>query len=498
MDLSSQPVAERPGLRTDGLRPAADVAHRHRQPEPSSDRLVFWSLALLVALLPLPLGSNRPWAWSLAASLVGLLLVAFGVGRFLARPAARRGAPARLGLPLALFAPVVLWTLVQMLPIGQGWPAAPIWAEAGRALGLPLAGHVSVDSFATASSLMRLLSYCGIFALAALLARPSRRAFAALNFLVAVGAAYAAYGLIAHVFTPDQLLWFHKWTNMGKLTSSFVNPNSYAAYAGLGLLSGIALLAQHIERAAGEREGLPRRMQIANLFRMLGEIGWFPVIAISLALSAVLLTHSRGGFTSVLVGIAVLLALLVLRMRRRSLKFGMLLLMALVALGLQLFVGVSGQATLGRLDATDVSSEGRLAVYALVLRGIQDAPLTGHGLGSFAEAFQAYQDGSLSLIYHQAHNDYLEAAFELGIPAAALLVATIVYLGLQCLLGVFRRRRDAVYPALAAAAAAQLAAHSLVDFSLQIPAISATFAFILGLGYAQAWSSRSAPADRGR
>ncbi|KKM69395.1 hypothetical protein LCGC14_1451270, partial [marine sediment metagenome] len=32
--------------------------------------------------------------------------------------------------------------------------------------------------------------------------------------------------------------------------------------------------------------------------------------------------------------------------------------------------------------------------------------------------------------------------------------------------------------------------HSMVDFSLQIPAIGATFALILGIGCAQSWSSR--------
>jgi hypothetical protein len=107
------------------------------------------------------------------------------------------------------------------------------------------------------------------------------------------------------------------------------------------------------------------------------------------------------------------------------------------------------------------------------------------GFGTFDQAFPAYQDGSLSGIFDRTHNDYLEAAFELGIPAAAFLIAAIFYLGVQCCLGVLRRRRNAAYPALGAAATALVAVHSLADFSLQMPAVTATFAFLLGLGYAQ-------------
>ena len=69
------------------------------------------------------------------------------------------------------------------------------------------------------------------------------------------------------------------------------------------------------------------------------------------------------------------------------------------------------------------------------------------------------------------------------------LVAAVGYVGLCCLVGARRRRRDALYPALGAAATALVACHALVDFSLQIPAVAAWFATLLGLGYAQSWSS---------
>ena len=149
---------------------------------------------------------------------------------------------------------------------------------------------------------------------------------------------------------------------------------------------------------------------------------------------------------------------------------------------------VSGGRTLERLGETQLEEE-RARVYAVVLRGIAERPWAGHGYGAFDLASRAYHDGSVLSDYERAHNDYLEAAFELGIPAAACLVAAIAFVAVCCAVGARRRRRDMVYPALGAAAAALVACHAVVDFSLQIPAVAAWFATLLALGYAQSWRS---------
>ena len=53
-----------------------------------------------------------------------------------------------------------------------------------------------------------------------------------------------------------------------------------------------------------------------------------------------------------------------------------------------------------------------------------------------------------------------------------------------------RRRRDAVYPCIGFAATTLVAAHSLVDFSLQIPAVALTYSLLMGAACAQSWSTR--------
>ena len=154
-------------------------------------------------------------------------------------------------------------------------------------------------------------------------------------------------------------------------------------------------------------------------------------------------------------------------------------------------VSFSGEMTLKRLADTDWDREERLKVYALTSNAIADTPLAGTGYGSFRQIFRLYQDPSVRKIYGKAHNTYLENALELGLPGLIFLLAAIAALFWRCVLGLRERERDHIYPALGVAATALVAAHSLVDFSLQMPAVALTYAIIMGIAVAQSWSSRS-------
>lgn len=452
------------------------------------EALLFWSLLILVALMPLPFGSNRPWSWSLAALCVGLLLLVHALwaagnrGRVLRVPAGR------LALPLLIAAPALLWAVLQLLPLPAslaGRLADPLWARAGAALGAALPARISSDPAATVAALMRLASELGVFALAVMLLRSRRRARRALSLLAGVAALYALYGLIAFVVAPDKLLWFDRWAYRGDLTSTFVNRNSYATFAGLGLLANLALLAQRLNEIAAE--GGSARGRAASLLGAAPSAMLRPGLSVLLLASAVVLSHSRGGFLSAGAGTTLLLALLLLGRRMSGAARLLLGIAAVVVVASS--VWVSGGLTLKRLGETRLEEE-RARVYAIVAVGIADRPWIGHGYGAFDLASRAYQDGSVLSDYERAHDDYLEAAFELGIPAAVSLIAAIGYVAFSCSVGARRRRRDMVYPALGAAAAALVACHALVDFSLQIPAVAAWLAVLLGLGYAQSWRSQ--------
>ena len=107
-------------------------------------------------------------------------------------------------------------------------------------------------------------------------------------------------------------------------------------------------------------------------------------------------------------------------------------------------------------------------------------------LGAFADFFPFYHDLALGLEFDgldKAHNTYLELAAELGPPVAAALIFGLGWLVVRTLAASRRLKPGA---ALAAAGASVLVGvHSLADFSLQIPAVTATWLLLLGAGLGQ-------------
>jgi O-antigen ligase len=177
-------------------------------------------------------------------------------------------------------------------------------------------------------------------------------------------------------------------------------------------------------------------------------------------------------------------------MSRRALVTGIIGVVALIA---GLIVWASGGTTLDRLDTTDETGSSRTLIFADTLDMISARPLLGHGYGSYEQAIPLYQTRSLGpVIFDKAHNTYLEHAAELGLPATILLYLGPVLLFGYCVRGVFVRRKDKLFPLIAVAATVLVAVHSLVDFSLQIPAIAVTYAILLGLGVAQSVPSPKA------
>lgn len=448
-------------------------------------RLAFAGLLATVAFAPLPLGGNRPWAWSLLSLLVGLDLVLWAAAALADRGA--MGAPwPRLRGPVLGFALIVAWIVVQALPIAPAAWRHPLWGEAAAALGVAIPGAISLDPRATLDALMRLLAYAGVFWLAVQLGRDSRRARAAVWTVALAGLAYALYGLVIELGHFDRILWYRRWAYPGSLTSTFVNRNSFATYAGLALIATVGLMLEALRRAPplSTRAGLRWALQGLG-----GRLGFLLGAALAIGV-ALLLTGSRGGMVAAFIGLVALALAFALRRGARP-RAALATIGAVVAFAVGLLAFSSGGA-LERLGQTVLAESERPAVYALVLKGIAARPLLGVGYGAFEAAFPLIRDETIrgDLVYDKAHNSYLEFAFEAGLPAFVAMMAVLGALAWQVARGARNRRRDRVFPCIGIGASALVASHALVDFSIQIPAVAMTFALILGVAYAQSWSSR--------
>jgi O-antigen ligase len=267
------------------------------------------------------------------------------------------------------------------------------------------------------------------------------------------------------------------------VTATFVNRNHYATYAVFGALANLAAYL-HVSRWQADSA----RGRIEGFFSG----AWIYALGLVLCIGAVSLTQSRAGGIAGLVGLAAFL--LAWRRGRASWWETVMLLLLLAVLVFVAFTSATGLTA--RLLGTG-GEDARFTVYPAIVGGIADRPLLGHGLGAFEDAFRVYVPEEISgLEWTFAHNTYLELAFGLGLVGAGAFLAAIGFIAFRILRGARIRRNDRVYACLGLGCAAAAGFHAVFDFSLQMPAVAALFAVILGLAYAQSFSSAEIAAAR--
>ena len=318
--------------------------------------VLFWSLLLTVAAMPLPLGSAPLWAGSLAATLIGFALFGYSLCVIFAgwRLAIHFD---RLRIAILPAAVAVFWMLAQLIPIGASTLAHPLWVLSGDVLKEPLSGRISVDPYATATAVMRLFMYFGIFFLALQLCRSADRAFQALNAIAGIGVIYAIYGLFLYALKSDALYWVSQSAGRDDLSRAFVNRHAFANFVGLGLLAAVALLAKHVHRPAVTSGS--RRAMVMNILRIAKAKAWTPAAILILTIASAL-TNSAGGILSVVLGIVVFLLCLITASRLN--RYGQRLMVALLAMALLLLVLLLGEAMHWSLNSTAASGDVRSAI----------------------------------------------------------------------------------------------------------------------------------------
>lgn len=454
----------------------------------SRDKTLHWLVLGTVALAPLPFGSNRPWSWSLLATVAGVLLVAWAIAHL--RSSTRLPvAPRRVALPALLFASTCLFAFVQTLPILPASIAHPLWSFNAAIRPSSDFLPISLSPKETLTALLRLLSYGFVFWLVLQGSREPRRADEAIGAIGIVTGLYSAYGVIVLLTGSGSILWFEKWAYHDSVTSTFVNRNSFATYAGLGLLCAVAYVFRVLISADLDQTNY--RRFIGDMLGRITPLVIGSLAAIPLNLSALFLTQSRAGivFSSLAVVVFVIGLSVKLKVRRRvAMSFAALTIAAIVY-----YFVVSGSGFVERLNAligSDLASNARLIVYKATISGIIESPWLGFGYGTFEDFFKTIRSPEMPGRFIRAHNSYLENALELGIPAATALLSSIALLASRALKGIGRRGSLFVYGWMAFCATVLVGGHALVDFSLQIPAIAVTYAAILAVGCSQSWSSR--------
>ena len=462
----------------------------------STERALLWAFIVGLAWCPFWFGGAVLLAWGINAVLFPGLVVVYELSLLIRRkshPVAIR----QIKLPAALFTAVVLWILTQNATWTPDWLHHPIWQMAAGALDKPIAGSISVDRELTNLALLRLITAASVFWLAMQFCRDASRASLLLQSIAAIICAYAVYGLVAAWLTPGHILWFkNPYAKNWVVTSTFVNPDSFAAYAGTGfvLFCGLILKLYRDEFAA---VGGSIQFRIATFIEVTGQKGVALFAGAAATLIALLLTGSRGGIASTAFGLCVLITLTFRRRKQQFAQGDVIIIIVVGAFLVGAIFLIFGDAVLGKISQGGFRDQGRIGLYLITIRSILAAPWLGYGYGTFVDVFPMFRDQSMTTVaqWTAAHDSYLEVFQGLGLIFGPMLVATIAVLVWRCVKAASTRQVNETPPCVAAGVACLLGAHALVDFTLQLQAIAITFMALLGAGVAQSESSRLTLAD---
>ena len=453
-----------------------------------ADTAVFWAFAALLVWAPIPLGSNRPWAWAIleagAFGLAAAWLLLWGIGRAEAPRALRAAWPA-----WCLLAAWLALQALHVVPLPSAWVAAlspeaarmhAIAADAGAAPHALLT--LSIDPEASRVSLLKSLAYAAVFFLAlALVSRRSRLATLA-RVIVYAAVLLAAYAVLMHLGDSTEDYMGTLIAHGDSASGTYANRNHFAGYLEMALALGIGLLLAGLsDRKADTWK---------KFFRLTIEWILSPKMILRLSLCILVIalttTHSRMGntafFSSLLVAGGLGIAL-----SRHATRNTVLLLASLVAIDLFIVGSWFGMEKLAqRLEQTtarDVQVREEPAAYTMPM--IRDYGMLGSGPGTFYVAFPRYRPPVVANYFDYTHNDYAQFAAESGI-AGFLVIGAFVLAALGAALVAQWRRRDPLMRGMSFACVMGVTAlliHSWVDFNLQIPANAVLFMLLLALGW---------------
>ena len=454
----------------------------------------FWAFLALLVWIPVPLGSNRAWAWTALEAWIFILIAACLVlwaARMLAVSDALRASwPALVVLSF--------WLAEQTLHVLS---LPPSWVEAlspeafrmhslTQVLGMkPEAMTLSVDPHAARVSLMKSFAYSGAFFLALALFNRRSRVLMACRVLVYSAVVYSVYAVLLHLASVTKvwfgaLIAYETWP-----TGTYANRNHFAGYLEMMLAIGIGLLISSLSERRIDSWKKLARVTIEWILspKMLLRLG---LCVLVIALTT---THSRMGNTGFFVSLLIA-GTIGITLSKHATRNTVLLLVSLIVIDLIIVGSWFGVEKLTeRLQETtidDVREREAPAAYTIPL--VKDYLVFGAGPGSFYTVFPKYRPESITLYYNLAHNDYAQFAAESGLLGIGL-VGLFVTMGLVCAFIAQYRRRDPLMRGMSFACMMGVTAiliHSWTDFNLQIPANATFFMVLLALGWISLFHDR--------
>lgn len=449
-----------------------------------SNAALFWVLLIVIAWLPIPLGSNRVWSWSLMELFVFVIAACLIVEHLIwqnQRFSVLKKLKIQLGLLIAWL--VFHWVQLIPMPIAILEAISPATVELHYYLyGESFASsslHLSLGIGETLQAILKNSAYITLFILVVVLVNSRLRIQQMAMMLIYAGTANAFFGIINY-FTQGQFGFFKPASWWGQaISGTYINPNHFAGLMELCLPMALGLIMAGHQRQRFY-PNLKARLRGMLEFMLSREALLYLFAVIMLA--GIFLSSSRGGIASLLT--ALVLGLVLFHFARPisvpQMRVGRVIVpLVILAVG---WFGIGNFIT--KLENAGLDSDRGLireATYPL----IADYPLFGTGAGTYEQIFTLYKNSVLGLsVYDHSHNDYLELLSEQGITGFLLMGLAILFIYWRIIKCLGLRRNAQLRGILFGVVVGTLSLliHAWIDFNFQIPANAAIFWCLMGLG----------------
>ena len=348
-------------------------------------------------------------------------------------------------------------------------PGRFLAADVDEAVGLNSQWRpLSLVPDATWNSLFSLAVPAAVFLLAIKI--NDKRRVLLLLILLLLGLLSGLIGLVQTIGSPQSSLYFYRITNNGAAVGLFANRNHQAMFLSC-LFPMLAVFASTGVNTAAQAN---RKL-------------WLALGAGTLLIPLVLITGSRAGLVTSVIGILSVLTLyrrpIELAASRRTLdrvKFRTsYFVLGGVAFAISLFLSSRVSSVL-QISMDNKVDELRFQMWGPIWNMVKIYMPWGSGIGSFVETYRVHEPQSLlSVTYrNHAHNDWLETILTGGLPALMILVAATVGVCRAAWINFkvgYRGQSDMAFARLGTIILLILAFGSFADYPLRTPSLAGLF-----------------------
>lgn len=337
---------------------------------------------------------------------------------------------------------------------------------------------ISIYPYATKTELLKVLAYIGIFFL--IINTPGLRINRIIVIIICVGFFISFLGILQELSGTTKIYWIRD-ASYASPFGPYINRNHFAGYIGMVIPLCLGFLLSRITSSTSSRSKSWRHLLSKFESHLMGNVTI--VFAITIMITALFLSLSRGGILSFSITLVIFIGFVVLHRTKASFHRGKRLMLSTLIITLGFIVWLGLGPVINRLS--DLSSPTRYEVAQNTINMAIDYPLFGTGLGTFQYIYPMYKTVQGQLYYDHAHNDYVEHLSDSGIIGFLIALGglTVFFWKVS---SIWWERKDPFVKGVVLGGLCgtiSILLHSFTDFNLHIPANAIFLSIILGLTY---------------